>query len=74
MLTHVDNWTFGVGAFGEGVGDTRTNDEGYGFSDRMTLTPVNEKTKAVHVGVSGAFWSPTDETETVLLPNPILRL
>jgi len=65
ILTHGDNWTFGVGAFGEGVGDTRTNDEGYGFSSRMTFTPVNEKTKAVHVGVSGAFRAPTDETETV---------
>jgi phosphate-selective porin OprO/OprP len=65
ILTHGNNWTFGAGAFGEGVGDTRTNDEGYGFSSRITYAPVHEKTKAVHVGFSAAFRTPTTDTNTI---------
>jgi len=65
IITHGDNWTFGAGAFGEGVGDTRTNDEGYGFSSRFTFAPIHEKSKAVHIGVAGAFRTPTSETNTI---------
>ena len=63
LLTHGDNWTFGAGAFGEGVDANRANDDGYGFSSRITFAPIHEQTKAVHVGLSSAFRTPTSETK-----------
>ena len=55
FMTHGDNWTFGVGAFGEEPGDERVNDEGYGFSSRVTFAPINNKNQSIHLGLAGAY-------------------
>lgn len=61
-MTHGDNWTFAMGAFGEDVGDERNDDEGYGFSSRITYAPWYEKKRALHFGMAGAFREPDEES------------
>lgn len=49
-------WTLAAGVFGESVSDTRTQaqrarDEGWGWSTRGTLSPINEPGKLLHIGL-----------------------
>ncbi len=58
FMTHGDNWTLSAGAFGEGAGDQRTDDEGYGVSGRVTFAPLHQKDRALHFGFGTAFRVP----------------
>jgi phosphate-selective porin OprO/OprP len=65
VYTHGDIWTASGGIFGEGPGDSRSDGEGYGATGRITLSPVHEKTRAVHLGIAAAFRAPADDTQSV---------
>ncbi len=56
--TYGSNWTLEASGSGEGPGDTRTNDEGFGFGGRLTFSPIHEANRAVHVGVAVALRVP----------------
>ena len=65
VFTYGDHWTASGGVFGEGPGDTRIDGEGYGVTGRLTLSPVHEKTQAVHLGVAVAFRGVSDDLQSV---------
>jgi phosphate-selective porin OprO and OprP len=70
-----DHWTFGAGIFGEEVdpgGKADEDDEGFGFSGRLTFAPLNTKENVVHLGVSGSYRTPNhdDDDEVSLNETP----
>ena len=53
-----DLWTIAAGYYLHRQNDgnhPRAIDDGHGFTGRLTLSPIHEKSKAVHIGVAGGF-------------------
>ncbi len=65
VYTYGDSWTASGGIFGEGPGDSRNDGEGFGATGRLTLSPVHEKTRAIHFGTAVAFRGVSDDTQSV---------
>lgn len=54
-----DHWSAAAGVFGNGIDEPAGGiDQGYGASGRVTLAPVAEKTRLVHLGGSLVYRAP----------------
>ncbi len=56
ILASGSNWSAGAGAYGEGIdGAGSDNDEGFGFSGRLTYGPLLAENTRLHLGASAAY-------------------
>ncbi|MDD2738756.1 MAG: porin [Methylomonas lenta] len=65
-----EQWTAGLGIFGDSIqppvdqyyysdgNSVQPLDEGWGVSSRVTYAPIQEKTKLIHLGLSGNYRAP----------------
>ena len=69
--SHYDsNWSASVGAFMKNLDDTVPTNEGdqqFDVAGRLTYDPILEKTRVLHVGVSGRYSNPSDSTVALSL-------
>ncbi|HYQ71621.1 MAG TPA: OprO/OprP family phosphate-selective porin [Gammaproteobacteria bacterium] len=57
------NWTAGYGVFADSVdADNVNGNEGYGYAARVTVAPIAEKTRVVHLGGYAEWRNPTDSS------------
>jgi phosphate-selective porin OprO/OprP len=56
--TGADNYSFAASAYGRDVGDSTTDDEGFGVGGRLTFAPWASDTSAMHLGVAASMESP----------------
>lgn len=55
-----DNWTAQAGLYGESIDANNDSlDESWGTNSRVTFSPLNEKTRIVHLGVAGNYRRPS---------------
>ncbi len=60
--THGDNWSAAAGTFGSSASNT-SSDSGWGLTGRTTWAPLNGKTRALHLGLSGGYrWLDAHDT------------
>jgi len=63
--TKHQHWTATVGFFGDSVSTaTKGKDEGWSVSGRFTYSPINEKTRVIHLGFASDYRS-TDEADSI---------
>jgi phosphate-selective porin OprO/OprP len=56
------SWNAGYGIFADTVDADNGNDnEGYGYAARLTVAPIAEKNRVVHLGGYGEWRAPTDD-------------
>ena len=56
------SWNAGYGIFADTVNADNSNDnEGYGYAARLTVAPIAEKNRVVHLGGYGEWRAPTDD-------------
>jgi len=58
---YADHYTWAASVYGQEVGDDSSGNSPYGIGARVTWAPWAEKTKVVHLGLSGAWENPEDE-------------
>lgn len=56
--TGADNYSFAVSAYGRDVGESTSDDEGFGIGGRLTFAPWASDTSALHLGVAASMESP----------------
>lgn len=60
VLTSGKGWTAQAGLYGGSpTTSTTSKDEGYGTSARVTFSPIEEKTRLIHFGLSGNYRKPS---------------
>jgi phosphate-selective porin OprO/OprP len=58
---YADHYTWAASVYGQEVGDDSSGNSPYGIGARVTWAPWAEKTKVLHLGLSGAWENPEDE-------------
>lgn len=61
----IGNWTASLGGFGSGTGTASTDDESTDVTGRLTLAPIAEKDKVVHLGVAASHRVPDSATDSM---------
>lgn len=56
--TGSDNYSFAASVYGRDVGDSTTDDEGFGIGGRLTFAPWASESSALHLGVAAAMENP----------------
>jgi len=66
-----ENWLVQAGAFGDSVAaSSGTNvDEGWAINSRVVFNPILEKTKLIHLGVSGNYRQPDGNKNVLAAKN-----
>lgn len=67
--SHGDFWSIAAMGFGEGVSNTGVDEES-GVAGRVTLSPVHQKAKVVHLGAWAAFRNLADTPELRFRERP----
>jgi len=71
MGSYYNNWgSFALGGFGPDANDNdhpqtaggEEGDEGWRVASRLTVSPIHEEGKVVHMGAAVDYWSPADRT------------
>ena len=53
-----DNYSFAASVYGRDVGESTTDDEGFGVGSRLTYAPWATETGALHLGIAASMESP----------------
>ena len=61
----IDKMSIGAGVFSESASDESKDDEGFGTSGRITVAPIDQKDKVLHLGISGMYRTPEDENNRI---------
>ncbi len=64
LSTHGKNWSLAGGLFEKTIGEQNTDklSSGWGTAGRLTFAPINEKKRALHLGISGEYREPDSNT------------
>ena len=64
LTTYGKNWSAAGGYFGETIGEQKTDrlSSGWGTAGRLTVAPINEKKRALHLGISAEYREPDSNT------------
>ncbi|MGC4082229.1 MAG: porin [Vicinamibacterales bacterium] len=70
------HWQATGGVFGQAVGSTDAtgDDQGYGFTGRVTAVPVKTNTTLIHLGLAGSYTTPNAATNATLSDIDSMRL